>query len=557
MSFGFLANTRRSGVGLWLAAWLGIALACTGCGSADDSSPPPGSRQVASAHNSTGSANVGSTTSPRGSRDHNSGDPSRPPQSKPQGTARQDNSPPPFWDLSEQGANPQNSLPGAPPVLQPPPQIDPAKAEAAGLRVIRGQHLTLYTDLPENPEIDILPKVFDLAYPQWCEFLRLVEVTDPPWQIVGSLMKDKERFVAVGLLPEDLPHFKNGYSRGYELWLYEQPSDYYRRHLLLHEGTHAILNTRLRQRLDHWYIEGLAEYLATHLWAEGRLTTRHFPRHRDETPYLGRIKLVREAFDSRKALYFENVMALGAEPFSFESDNTTLGYAWTWAAIAFLDGHPRFRDRFRELVLNPNERNIDERLREAFAADWTELSDEWQVFIAGLDYGYDIERNVTHFRPGSDLPLGGATIEVAADKGWQSSGVRLQGGVSYRFEARGRYQIATEPKTWWCEPGGVTIRYHDSLPLGILLAALRPDQELTDRPSANPFQASELNPRDNSKGALAPRFSTFLTPAVIGLGTTIKPTFSGTLYFKINDSPAELADNAGTLQVKVMVDTQR
>ena len=76
---------------------------------------------------------------------------------------------------------------------------------------------------------------------------------------------------------------------------------------------------------------------------------------------------------------------------------------------------------------------------------------------------------------GWNLPEGateGATIQVAADRGWQSTGLLLERGRKYRFEAEGRYQIARDPQVWWCEPNGVTIRYHGGLPLGILLGAV-------------------------------------------------------------------------------------
>jgi hypothetical protein len=41
-------------------------------------------------------------------------------------------------------------------------------------------------------------------------------------------------------------------------------------------------------------------------------------------------------------------------------------------------------------------------------------------------------------------------------------------------------------------------------------------------------------------------------PVPVGLGTTLTPPDSGTLFFRINDSAAELADNAGELTVRVM-----
>jgi hypothetical protein len=164
---------------------------------------------------------------------------------------------------------------------------------------------------------------------------------------------------------------------------------------------------------------------------------------------------------------------------------------------------------------------------EVFKNDWEQLSEEWQVFIAGLEYGYDVSRTTIDFTPGSPLPEKGGDVVVAADRGWQNSGILLQAGVKYQLKASGRYQVANKPKIWWCEPGGVSIRYYQGRPLGVLLAAVRPD-----------------NPDEK-------RQSVFLMPITVGLGTTIVPEQSGTLFLKINDSAAELDDNAGELRVVI------
>ena len=162
-----------------------------------------------------------------------------------------------------------------------------------------------------------------------------------------------------------------------------------------------------------------------------------------------------------------------------------------------------------------------------FAADWQELCEEWQLFIAGLEYGYDLRRTAVDFTPGKPLPADGASVTVAADRGWQNAGVRLEAGTKYVLRASGRYQVADKPQPWRCEPGGVSIRYYQGRPLGMLLAAVRPDKPEPDAPSA------------------------LLKPIEVGLGTTLTPEQSGTLFFKINDSAGELGDNAGELKVEV------
>ena len=125
------------------------------------------------------------------------------------------------------------------------------------------------------------------------------------------------------------------------------------------------------------------------------------------------------------------------------------------------------------------------------------------------------------------VPTAGAEITIVADRGWQSSGFVLEAGQKYKIEASGRYQVANQPKIWWCEPNGITVRYHRKVPLGILLAAIVDEDKLP-----------------GSKSVLA-------TPDVIGMGVESLVERSGTLYLRINDSPAELSDNAGKLTVRV------
>jgi hypothetical protein len=400
--------------------------------------------------------------------------------------------------------------------------IDEGEARSAGIRKIVGQRLTLYTDLPASPEIDSLPALFDQAYPQWCDYFRQPQQSPDEWHTHGFLMRDKNRFLASGLLPRELPPFPNGYAIGRDMWLYEQPTEYYRRHLLLHEGTHAYMNTILGGGGVPWYAEGMAELLATHRLADGKLTLDYFPRNRDEVSQLGRIKLVRDRVAAGSLRTLPEILAFGP---NVHLENEP--YAWCWALAALLDGDLRYRDRFRSLGANIRLGDFNDRFEKLFAADWDELCDQWEVFACTLEHGHDLVRSAIQFAPGEPLPPAGRRVTIAADRGWQSTGLRLEQGVRYRLQAKGRYQLATQPRVWESEPNGVSIRYYGGQPLGILQAAVRP--EIRSRTAHTPL----------------------VRPQAIGLGAAVVPEATGTLYLRINDSPAELADNRGTLDVTV------
>ncbi|MEX0641877.1 MAG: hypothetical protein WD468_04210, partial [Pirellulales bacterium] len=407
---------------------------------------------------------------------------------------------------------------------RPAAAVDDAALASAGVRKLTGKHLTLYTDVASSPAIDELPAVFDQAVPLWCAYLGIDPKKVETWHIRGSLIKDKTVFQRVGLWSESLPPFLHGYARASELWLYDQPSNYYRRHLLLHEGTHAIMLSQLGGAGPPWYMEGVAELLGTHQWIGGKLVLGYFPKNRDEVPDLGRIKIVREAYAAGGAKSLAEIISYGSQAHLQNEP-----YAWCWAAAALLDNHPRYQARFRELVKHVTlaEGAFNAHLREVFKDDLAPLAEEWQVFVAGLEHGYDFTREAIDFAAGKPLAGESGTVNVAADRGWQSSGVHVETGKTYRLTATGRYQVAKEPKIWWCEPGGVTIRYHRGRPLGMLLAAVRSDN----------FQVGQT--------------SGLVTPQPIGLGADLTPAQSGTLMLRINDSAGELADNEGVVLVEI------
>jgi len=203
---------------------------------------------------------------------------------------------------------------------------------------------------------------------------------------------------------------------------------------------------------------------------------------------------------------------------------STEHYAWTWALATLLDGHPRFQKRFRALKQHVAEPEFNARFRKAFAEDWSELLAEWDAFAAQLDYGYDVPRMSMMHRPAEPIESTSKRVSIEADRGWQSTGWLLRAGQTYRVTASGRFQIADDGQSWPCEAGGVTIEYHDGMPLGALLGALR---------------------------ATDGDHSTFAHPQIIGRDSMLRPDRDAVLYVRVNDSSSQLSDNVGELTVKI------
>ncbi len=401
---------------------------------------------------------------------------------------------------------------------------DEAKLRQAGIRSLAGAHLTLYTDLPPVGAVDELPRVFDQAVGQWCRYFQIPPERVARWRLTGYLMDDRERFRQAGLLPDDLPKFLPGLHKGHQLWLDNQPSDYYRRHLLLHEGTHGFMHWALGGVGPPWYAEGVAELLATHRWCDGQLKLGHFPATKEEVPHWGRIKIVQDELAARRGMTLGQVMSYDAEAYVRVEP-----YGWCWAAAALLDGHPSYQTRFRALAshVRMSGTELTSRCQHELGGDQRELDEQWQLFLTNMEYGYDFAREAVSYAPGLELPTQGAELAIAADRGWQSTGFRLRAGVPYHITASGRYQIAVQREIWWCEPGGVTIRYYRGRPLGMLVGQVRPDLP-------------------------GPGLSPLTEPEPIGLSHTMKPDHDGTLYLRINDSPAEWSDNRGELRVSIV-----
>ncbi|MBX7165790.1 MAG: hypothetical protein K1X74_05525 [Pirellulales bacterium] len=400
-----------------------------------------------------------------------------------------------------------------------------AAAADAGLARYAGQHITLVADQLEPAVANELVAMFDLAVPQWCDFFQQPLDGAAKWRVTASVMRNRERFVAAGLLTPDIPRFRHGYALADRLWLDAQTSPYYQRHLLLHEGTHAFVQARFGDTGPPWYAEGTAELLATHTWQSGQLTLGVVPKSAGEVPGWGRIGWVRRAVAAGRGRTLDEILAL-----RIPADRDDDEYGWCWAAALFFSRHPVTRAAFAGLPPHVRSRDVNEALRGELRSAWPALAEQWLAMTQELAYGHDVERTVIDLQAAqkSLAPGEAAVVEVSAERGWQNSGLRLRSGQRYQLRASGRYQIARTDRPWPCEAGGVTIRYHEGRPLGILLGTVRPE----DAPDA-------------AQGVC------WAKPLVVGLETEWTPTTEGTLFLRVNDSPGELHDNAGKVTVRI------
>ncbi|MGC4006194.1 MAG: hypothetical protein QM811_24990 [Pirellulales bacterium] len=278
---------------------------------------------------------------------------------------------------------------------EPQAKLDEQQLAARGIRVLRGAHIELLTDVPSSPAVDELPAVFDAAVPQWRTLFGLPEKATVGWRRRAYLMADRKVFEAAGVLPDDLPEFPNGYTFRDAIFMLDVKNDYYRRHLFLHEGTHLTQFMLARPHVAQWFSEGLAEVLGTHRWKDGKLELGVYPSAPDEFPRWGRIEILRDETKRGRTHALEDLR--GWEPRRFAKNDA---YAWCWATVAVLRDHPRYRDATAKLLTKSRDADLDA----ALAKLTPTLRDDLAIFAQEATYAYDWDRNAVDFRDGRPFP---------------------------------------------------------------------------------------------------------------------------------------------------------
>jgi len=409
-------------------------------------------------------------------------------------------------------------------------------ARLAGLRVLIGEHITLVTDRParDGDGVDDLPRVFDEAFSDWCRHYAIAPVGLESWRAFGCLVVDRDRFRKAGLLPDTLPDFSNGFCDRNRLWMMDQTNPAYRRHLLLHEGVHAFTISVRDLDAPAWYTEGIAELLATHRLEPGADGTGDFiatpvPIAAADVEQLGRIEAIRRlrAADSMPGL--DDVFAA---PGNAHGDMTL--YASSWAVVALLSLHPRYAAAFAAAERGPLDREFTARMQRVDGWDGDTAARDFDAFTDDIDYGYDFSRSAVEWAAGTPLEAV-CDVRVVADRGWQNSGARLERRRRYSLQATGRVTVGKiaagrhgEPSSnrlLEAEPTGISLEWYRGRPVGRLLAAQWVDPGGGGRPS-------------------------FVVLAEAATGE-FRAMVDGPLFFKVNESPGDLADNVGEFQVKV------
>jgi hypothetical protein len=396
--------------------------------------------------------------------------------------------------------------------------IDLERVADAGVFVTSGKNIDLYSDIDDDVQRQQWVDLFDGATVQWCKLFNVDIDTTKPWRMTAVIMKDQTRITNAGLIPDDLPKFPAGYNRGHEFWVYLQNDQYYTRHLILHEGTHAFMQWFLGSSGTPWYSEGMAEWVALHSWDGQRVKLNQTITDKSQTPGWGRVNLLKKLLAKGPPKSLDDIF--NTPPTAFRDVNA---YAWSWAGCEFLAHHRLSKEAFAELPKRL--RGSLYRFRENFRAElqphWQALSRDWYLYIHEVGYGTDIEATALNEATKND----DGSFNITATSSWQSTGITVTTGDAIKITSSGDFIVGNTTKPWRCESDGITAEYYGGHPLGKLMGAV-----ITDGPEQI-VQIPVGNRPDTGKPL------TF--------------TRDGVLALRINESPAKLGDNSGRLKVSI------
>ncbi len=426
---------------------------------------------------------------------------------------------------ADDGYLPRRRLPPLTLVPVDPQALDTLRA--FGLQASVSRHLLLLTDHPDADAFAEFHPVMQQAVDQWVEFFGADARRFADWQLTCFLIVDPAKFAAAGLLPPagQLPSGQlppGGWQYGNQIWVNHQPGPYYTRHMLLHEGTHAFCAYNFGALGAPWLAEGLAEYLALHRWQDQRLELASRRIDKEDVPYWGRVKLIRESYQSGAPKTLTEVLRFPPQAFP-----QTESYAWSWAAVSLFDQHPQCQSIFRQHVQQLGSRTDTEWSRQ-FLRDLPlaleQLETQWQVDTTALQYGHDFARTAIRWATATRTTDEAWTVTIPADGAWHATGLKLAPG-QWEIVASGEYQIASEGgAAWRARPDGITIRYAGGAPLGMLQYALEGER---------PILAG---------------LSALAEPQPLGARAVVNSTGEA-LFLRVNDWPNRLDDNAGQVEV--------
>lgn len=265
-----------------------------------------------------------------------------------------------------------------------------------------------------------------------------------------------------------------------------------------HEAVHAYCFQTFGRSGPTWYSEGMAEM--GQYWRKDDSSVNC---HRMIAEYLRRSEP--KSFNA----------IINGDQFSGDSWQN---YAWRWALCHLLANNPNYAPRFRPLGLALLARPRGASFSRTYGAMEKEIIFEYLEFLKHLERGYRVDLCSWDWKA-KFRSLRGAralTAEVEAGRGWQPTQLLVKPDREYEYSAGGRWQL---------EPEGEPLSADgDDEGRGRLMGVL-----LFDR--GERYELGE--------------------PFELGTYGSFAPEEEGQLWVRCRDEWTELADNEGTLELKI------
>lgn len=266
-----------------------------------------------------------------------------------------------------------------------------------------------------------------------------------------------------------------------------------------HEAVHAYCGQSFGTCGPLWYSEGMAEM--GQYWRTGDSSVHCHPTVLKYIQQSSPKKTLNEIVNAKREA----------------TGDSWQNYAWRWALCHLLANNPNYRDRFRPLGLGfLTEQKVS--FEDTYGAMRDEISFEYKFFLEHIDDGFRVDLCSWDWKR-KFKPLAGSTsitAKVKADHGWQATSVSVREGDKIEFAADGKWRTSKEAAEITADG--------DKDSEGRLVGVLMQDFKLGE-----PFELGQ--------------HGEFTAPA------------DGKLYVRCQDKWGELADNQGTVTVKLKLAT--
>ncbi len=263
-----------------------------------------------------------------------------------------------------------------------------------------------------------------------------------------------------------------------------------------HEAVHAFCAQAFGRTGPVWYAEGMAEM--GKYWRDKNAAAVHC------SSYVA--KYLRGSKPKQLADIVDPTQRTG---------DSWQNYAWRWALCHLLANNTNYASRFRPLGLGLlTKQNVS--FVTMYGAMAKEINFEYHFFLSHLEPGFRVDLCSWNWKAKYRPPSGSAYVasKIDARHGWQASRVKVKAGETYQFSAEGTWKLAAK--------GTELTADGDDSGNGRLVGIVFDDYKL-----GKPFE--------------------------LGAYGTFTASTDGQLLLRCKDKWTELADNKGSLRVKLKI----